>query len=239
MENLKTKFGIVIATYMRPDGKTPFYLNRTLNSILYQKFKNYKVFLIGDKYEDNDEFNAYGEGFNHNNFFKYNLPIAKERDLYLDKKILWAVGGCNASNYGIDLAISENIHYICRLDHDDWWEPNHLENFNEIIGIHNPDWICSKSTRLNHRVLPIINNTSRFIEFLPEPNIVVKSSTCINQKKIPLRTIDVYKETGEIYPGDANLWIRMSEFIKTNNLKSYLINEITCHHDEEGYTKRK
>lgn len=239
MENLNTKFGIIITTYMRPDGKTPFYLKRTLDSILNQKFKNYKVYLIGDRYEDSDEFNSYGEEFNHDNFFKHNLPVANERDFYSDKKILWSVGGCYASNYGIDLAISEDINYICRLDHDDWWEPNHLENFNTLINEEKPDWICSKSTYINHRILPAIDDDSKIIKFLPTPNILIKSSTCINQKTIPLRTIDVYKETGEVYPGDANLWIRMSEYIKTNNLKSYLINQVTCHHDEEGYTKRK
>ena len=54
------KIGIVISTYQRPDGRTPELLSRCLNSVKDQKYQNYKVFLIGDKYEDNDEFNTFG-----------------------------------------------------------------------------------------------------------------------------------------------------------------------------------
>ena len=48
MKNL----GIVISTYQRPDGKTPELLTRTLNAINNQTYTNWKVYLIGDNYNN-------------------------------------------------------------------------------------------------------------------------------------------------------------------------------------------
>lgn len=232
------KFGIVITTYLRPDGKTPFYLKRALNSVLKQTHKNYKVFLIGDKYEDTKEFETYKKGFKQNIICK-NLDYAYEREKYsYDKYLLWTCGGLNATNYGVDLALQYGYDYICRLDHDDYWEPTHLENFQNAIINYKSDFICSKSTHFNNKVLPNIANDSEIFEYLPEVGNLVKSSTCINQKVIPLSLRNVFEETGKKYPSDADLWIRLKNYLINNNLKSYCINKITCHHDEEGYIKK-
>ncbi|MCJ7812459.1 hypothetical protein MUP95_03960, partial [bacterium] len=54
---------IVIATYERPDGKTPYYLKRALNSIALQRYKDYHVFVIGDNYKNKKEFDRLTFGF--------------------------------------------------------------------------------------------------------------------------------------------------------------------------------
>lgn len=235
------KIGIVISTYQRPDGNTPKLLSRCLNSIKEQKYQNYKVFLIGDKYEDEEEFDKLGvDIIDSEKIYKRNLEFAEEREKYLDtnKNALWSYGGCNASNTGIDKALENTeISYICRLDHDDYWGPLHLSNFINLIEKISPDWMCSVST-YNNGYLPNIPNKYETIPFLPGHALCIKSSTCINQRTIPLRTRDLYKETGKVgLPGDADLWERTSKYIKENSLLSVAINELTCFHDEEGYTK--
>ena len=60
-----------------------------------------------------------------------------------------------------------------------------------------PDWMCSVSTYING-YLPLINNRHKTVPFLPGHALCIKSSTCINQRTIPLRTIDLYKEFGEV-----------------------------------------
>ncbi len=235
------KIGIVISTYQRPDGRTPELLSRCLNSIKDQKYQNYKVFLIGDKYEDDNEFNTFGvDTIDLEKLYKRNLEFAKERDKYsnTNKNALWSYGGVNAANTGIDKALEDDeIDYICRLDHDDYWGPSHLDNFNNLIEKMSPDWMCSVSTYING-YLPSINNRHKTVPFLPGHALCIKSSTCINQRTIPLRTIDLYKEFGEVrLPADADLWERTTIFIKENSLKSIAINELTCFHDEEGYSK--
>jgi len=234
----KIKFGIVISTYKRKDGKTPFYLNKTLNSLLNQTYQNFKVYLIGDKYEDKDEFNNFGLNFTNEKIYKENLPFAKERDKYTDKMILWKYGGCYAFNYGIDQAIKEGIDYIIKLDHDDWFEKNHLQNFKECIDKLNADFMCTKSTHIDGRILPEYTGNKKYIEFYPKTELLVKSCHCMNYKTIPLKSRNLYEETGKIgLPGDADLWNRITNHIKKYKLKSYLINDISCHHDTEGYIK--
>jgi hypothetical protein len=236
---MNTKFAIVIPTYQRADGKTPELLNRALQSILQQSHQNFKVYLIGDKYENNREFQRFGKGFTKDNFYSINLNESGERSRYADnKKLLWLYGGVFASNYGINLALQEGLEYVCRLDHDDYWKPGHLKNFNDLINKNGADWMCTRAVNLNS-ILPITKESKKYISFQPYRGGLITSATCINQIKIPLRSIDKYKETGNIgIPSDADLWERMAEYIKKNRLKSFLINEVSCIHDDEGYSKR-
>jgi len=117
------KIGIVIITYQRLDGSTPILLQRAIDSIKKQTHQDYTLIVVGDKYEDDNEFknicNNTGLG---NKIVFENLPYAKERDKYpLGSKELWSSGGVNARNYGIDIGLSLGLEYICHLDHDDYW----------------------------------------------------------------------------------------------------------------------
>jgi glycosyltransferase involved in cell wall biosynthesis len=234
-----TKFAIIIPTYQRADGRSPMLVNRALQSILQQSYKNFKVYLIGDRYENKKEFANFGLGFNKENFYSINLPEPGERTRYENnKRLLWLYGGIAASNYGINLALQEGLTYICRLDHDDYWKSGHLKLFNDLINKNNADWMCTRAVNLN-RILPTTKETKKYISFLPHRGGLIQSATCINQRTIPLLSRDYFKETGKVgIPGDADLWERMAAYIKKNKLKSFLINEVSCIHDEEGYSKR-
>ena len=132
--------GVLIATYQRIDGTTSKYLETALKSIKNQTYNDYKVFLIGDKYENNEEFEVLAKSIiPKEKIFWKNLEFAKERDKYpLGDLKLWCAGGVNASNFGISQALNEKIDYLCHLDHDDWWEPNHLAEIFSAIKKHNP-----------------------------------------------------------------------------------------------------
>jgi glycosyltransferase involved in cell wall biosynthesis len=236
------KFGIVVPTYKRSNGTTPSYLKRTLNSVFKQTYDDFKIFLIGDKYEDLEEIDNIIKQYPQNKILFYNLPYAKERDLYLNinKMALWNYGGVNANNTGIEASLKENIYHICHLDHDDYWLPDHLELIKNCINETNSDFICTKCKYLNRYYFPEIENGQKYIPWLPVPGKLIHSSTCINFKTIPLRYRDIYAETGTIgMPADADLWHRISQYIKHNNLKSHCVNALTCHHDEEGYELNK
>lgn len=238
-----TKIAVKIATYQRPDGLSPVYLKRALNSIKNQTFKDYKVFLIGDRYENNDEFIEIAESIIDSDKIYYeNLPFAEERDRYIDNKwAIWSYGGVNASNHVIDISLSQGYEYICHLDHDDTWEPDHLSSISNIITKTSSPFIFTKSKYglYGLSVLPDITSSEDVIEIKPYYATLIHSSVCINFKKIPLRYRDIFKETGIVgYPSDGDLWNRISEWITVNNMKSYFINKITCIHDEEGYERK-
>ena len=223
------KIGIIIPTYQRADGTTLKYLQRALNSIKNQTYSDYKVFLIGDKYENKEEFiNISTSIIPKEKIFSINLSHAKERDKYpLGGKNLWCSGGVNANNYGIELCLKENINHICHLDHDDWWESNHLEEISKLIN--NYFFITTKSNHINNQILP----KEYSIPYYPKSGDIVHSAICINFSKTNLRYRDVFEETGKVYPADADLWNRISDFMKNTNNKGIVIDKITCNHITE------
>jgi len=234
------RLGIIICTYQRDDGKTPFYLERALDSIKKQTYQNYKIFLIGDRYENNSEFENFVTGFTKENIYIENLPKARERDVYGENKLaLWSYAGTFATNYGIELCMNENIDYVCFLNHDDFWYPDHLYEIIECIKSTEADFICTKSTfKQENNFLPLFHTENIYENFKPTYAGLIHSSVCINFKRIPLRHRDIFIETGEVgLPGDAELWERISQYVEENNLISISINKLTCRHDEEGYVK--
>lgn len=233
------KLSIVISTYYRKDGSTINYLKRALDSVFNQTHQDFKIYLIGDRYEKETEIDELISKYNKEKLFFKNLDVAKERDFYKDKWAIWSYGGVNAINTGIDFSLSENNNYICHLDHDDYWSENHLELINKCIVETNSDWICTKSKYVGGRILPILESNLDFVPFLPLPQGLIHSSVCMNFQKINLKYRDIYSETGNIgLPSDADLWERSKKLILQKNLKSTLINKLTCYHLEEGYERK-
>jgi hypothetical protein len=238
VDDVKLKIGIVIPTYQRQDGLSFVYLTNALNSIKNQTFKDYKVFLIGDRYEDNDEFIKIATSIIDSDKIYYeNLPFAEERDKYGDNNLaLWRYGGVNATNHGIEISLSQGYDYICHLDHDDTWESNHLSLISNTITKTDASFVFTKSKHKNS-IFPNITSDDEIIEILPKNEALIHSSVCMNFKEIPLRYRDIFKETGVIgLPADGDLWNRVREWIIKNDLKSYLINKMTCVHEKEGNT---
>lgn len=227
---------VVIATYFRPDGSTPRYLERALKSIENQSYKNYHIYVIGDNYEDSKGFKEICSRFNQITFV--NLPKAIERDKYpFGDYRLFCAGGVNACYYGIELALNDRFEYVCHLDHDDFWEPDHLEKINSVIQL-NPQFICTCSTHINNW-LPYVQLTGEVYEYYPESCKMITSSACVKYSDTKLRPRDVFDATGEAYPADADLWNRLSEEMKKEGKKGYLIASLTCNHNEEGYSLKK
>jgi glycosyltransferase involved in cell wall biosynthesis len=218
------KLGIVINTYYRPDGKSKRFLSRALNSVKNQKHQDYKVFLIGDKYDPHEEFMELAQIIDQEKIYHENLDKAKERDKYLSGDKLWCSGGVNSRNYGIEKCLSEGIDYICNLDHDDYWEDDHLLHINNALENIKYDFICTKS---NYRDLYSVPKNSGPGNFFPVSGDIIHSSTCINFNKIPLRYRDLFEISGKEYPADADLWERISEHLKLKKEYGFLIDKIT------------
>ena len=234
------EFSIVIATYKRKDGSTPTYLKRALDSVFSQTYQNFKIYLIGDKYENESEIIELLSNYDNDKINFENLSYAKERDNYIENKMaLWSYGGVNAMNYGVTKSLENGYEYICHLDHDDWWLPNHLFEINKCIEETNADWVCTQSTYANSQnYLPITNLSDEYLTFYPRYAGLIHSSVCMNFKKIPLHYRDLFDLNQSVgLPSDGDLWERCRIVIKSLNLKSLLINKLTCRHDEEGFER--
>lgn len=230
------KFAIAISTYQRSDGTTPKKLNVALESIRKQSHNDYKIFLIGDDYENQEEFDQFGSMFSPDKIYKKNLSESKERSKYkIGSKELWCCGGANAHNTLIDEILSQGYDYVCRLDHDDYWEENHLELINSVVeSENNIACVYTCSSHFNSSYLPkvpVLDGT--IYKSFPIPFNTIHSSTCVNYRLIPLRYRDVFEETGVVVESDVDMWKRLKEYSDQNNLKSFLIAKITCHHPVE------
>ena len=55
------------------------------------------------------------------------------------------------------MSVIDGFEYICHLDHDDEWYPNHLSSLNQAIIETKSLWLCTKSEYIGGRILPNIN----------------------------------------------------------------------------------
>jgi acetyltransferase-like isoleucine patch superfamily enzyme len=232
------KLGILITTYQKSDGSTPEILTRAIESIKNQTYQDYTLIIIGDKYDDNNEFEIIcrNAGLGDKLVFK-NLPYAKEREKYpLGSKELWSSGGVNARNLGIDMGLELGLEYICHLDHDDYWHPQHLEIINHTIESTQDASVVHTCSTYFNSYLPPVELTNEIQPTEIKSGGLIHSSACINHKLIPLKYRDMFEETGKEYAADADMWNRVGEYIEQNNLKAYRITSLTCFHPTEGDT---
>ena len=134
----KIKFGIVLPTHKIEDGgaqtgrqkfmNTPGLLRDSLTSIKNQKYDNWVIYLVADAYDGDDEIKKVIEEIIPKDKIKYhNLSTPGERDKGWTKQQFRYTAGCGAMNKGLSMAKSDGVDYIARIDHDDKWNPDHLE----------------------------------------------------------------------------------------------------------------
>jgi len=230
------KLGIIICTYQRPNGSTPEVLKRAIESIKNQTHQDFHLIIIGDKYDNNSEFEYLCTLYKElkDKIYYENLPFAKERQKYsLGSKELWSSGGTYAYNYGIEVGLKLDLSFICHLDHDDYWHPQHLEIINHALEETKDAVIINTCSTYFNSYLPLVELNDYIEPSIIKPGNIINSSVCIDHKTIPLRYRDVYEETGKEYAADADFWGRVKIYIDENNLKTYQITSLTCYHPTE------
>jgi len=137
--NKDIKFGIVMATHDMTGGRanktraqhmtTPGVLKEALNSVKAQKFKNWKIYLTADKYDNDEEIKSVIKDTIPDNQIQYknrSTPGERDNKNWSTKQIRFTAG-CGALNDSLSMAKKDGCDYIVRIDHDDKWAPNHLE----------------------------------------------------------------------------------------------------------------
>lgn len=238
------KFIIVIATYYRKDGLTLKYLTRCLESVKKQTYTNWVVYLIGDEYENTDEFNKFATLIDTNKIIIHNKPDP-ERKHILDKSRLWNIAGASAMNYGLNLARSNGEKYYVHLDDDDFWESKHLENLYQAYqNYSNCIFAYTKSTYpyahvVPNKILPREDIKSIFPNnLLPRNSNLIHSSVSFRCDIIPFDYHTTHNISEIRGPSDAIMWDTIRQFILSNPAYCCIfIPEVTCRHDEEGSIK--
>jgi glycosyltransferase involved in cell wall biosynthesis len=103
-------------------------LKAFIDSLKGQSYKNWKLFIVGDCYEPEEELvDILKSNLDSKQYTLHNLSQPGERGK-IDPKYLRNSGGVVAKNKAISLAKSEGFKYFASKDHDDIWKPNHLES---------------------------------------------------------------------------------------------------------------
>jgi len=178
------KFGICMATYMRRNGKSPFYLKRSLDCVKNQTATNWHLYLVGDRYENNAEFESCLAEFPKEKLTYINLPVAMERDNMARSEELWRVAGSNAFNHAHQMALNDNCDYILHYDDDDVYHVKKVQLLNYTLSLY-PDatFLFHYSNYLNNTNLPHEQYTT-LTKVRPTPGNVVHASYCIHKSII-------------------------------------------------------
>jgi len=240
------KFAVTIATYQRKDGKTPELLKRALDSVFNQTHQDFKVFIVGDDYDNDAEFKEIVSQYPQDKIYSVNLPESYDRLKYKGigsenfefdtNRALWCNSGRTPMNIGIELALHNGYDWVAHLDHDDFWEPNHLEFINNVVERYGYEciWITTKATFGPNDVMEVETNGWDVVYHLPRGYNVIHSAIAMSMKRIPLRYRDVYYEDGNMIPTDADFWDRLGKFIVENGYTGTYIYGLTCRHVVEG-----
>ena len=239
--NTYPKVCVIMPTYFRKDGTTKELLSRALRMLEGQSYKNFKLFLIGDHYDDNNEFEELCKSYkkdifytnNQNHYRCYNFP---------NKNTYWAIGGALALKTGIEKAIEEKFDYYFHLDDDDEWRDIHIQVVVDHIK-HFPlsDFILTKA-KYKTGFLPRTNEKNIFYNnYIPKGEDSVHAShiyklsvlgdvilNIINMNHILANKIN-NKEDVNIYipPGDATILNHINNMVLNKKIKSLYIPIIT------------
>lgn len=242
MEN--NKIAIVMPTFWRKDEESFRLTKRAILSIKRQTHQNFKLFLIGDKYEKQKEFDELSQLLDKDKIYAENIPVAVEREKYTGVK-LWVTGGINASNTAIDRAVEQGFSWIAFLDYDDYYYTNHIEIINKTLRFRNTNFVSTLSWQGNDKVgryLPELKNIrygSAFSPYRPEVNHLSKISVCFNVNYYNVRFRNMIEEFDRIYASDGDLWNQIKAQMGLKAECGILANWETCRREGGKLVVRK
>lgn len=223
-------FGIRIATYRRPNG-TSHLLHRCLRSIIQQTYTNWKVFIVGDCYEPEDELFEICSIIPKNKINIINLPISPERNKYSGDQ-LWSCAGFTACQTGLLQIQKEGLIHV-PIDDDDYWLPEHLNLLADAyLNFPEAAFIYTQST-YRDSILPKETPELFYDNLPPKAYNVIHSAVSWDTKRIPVMYANIMEEKSSFVAGDAETWERIRNYCTENNLKTLYIPKLTVRHDYE------
>ena len=247
------KFGIVMATYNRKNGKTLSYLKKSINSIMAQTYKNYSIIIVIDKEDDifvsnvMKVVNELKEMYQNNNHVKIISNDKTERDHIIDVNIsLWICAGANSINSGLHYLRNNGYKYYAHLDDDDSWKEDHLYECYKIYKQYKSCiFTCSKTKYINDKFLPIM--LEKYYSNFISCNNYVQFAEDTSHSSLTFR-IDILKEfyyntiflennyflKNIYFPSDLLMCLNITDFCIKNNYTCIYIPKYTCDHIEEA-----
>lgn len=250
------KLAVVIVTYCRENGKSRKYLERMFKNLREQTCQEFKVFIMGDCYSNNEEFLELCKAYESTG----SLITYKNLDKHFRTGIKrpenrWKCGGSNARRTGIQLAINEGYDYYLHLDDDDVWLPDHILSYSLTLAKYpSIDFLISVSKyRQIYHSPGGIKSPATLNNYYPRPGSASHSSWCINLNTLGhwliqkydrfLNNIETIIENNKndpncreptIMPFDAHILQSLGSLYKTNALTTLCLPTITVEIESDG-----
>lgn len=214
------KFAVCMATYRRPNNKSPYYLQRSLSSVLNQTATNWHIFLVGDKYENQEEFDKAVSLVPSEKITAVNLPVAPERENITNPHERWKVAGANAFNHVHQLALNAGFDYILHLDDDDFFHTKKIQLLNYAVNLYpNSSFLFHYSDYIANLILPRFkrSDTIHPNNLIPQPEDCIHSSFCIHKSVLQNFSYSGWKPGCHQYlEGDKQFLNYLHTYLKDN-----------------------
>lgn len=131
---MKHKIAILVPTYQRKNDRTHQILTAMFDMLFKQIIPeniSISVFVIGDYYENNDEFTELcnsGAALLESKMtvIYHNCNIHFRNNYFKIKNNSWCMGGINAVVTGLQMISDAGFDYYFHLDDDDYWYPEYI-----------------------------------------------------------------------------------------------------------------
>lgn len=154
MYSEKLKLCVIVSTYYRKDGSSKNNLLKMLKSLENQTYESFKLFLIGDDYSDQEEFENICKTYK-GDIFYYNNQYSYRSYKFINKQNYWAIGGSKAIKLGLEKALNEGFNYYFHLDDDDIWLPRHIETVRLYLTMFpKSDFLFTRSHYCHKYIIP-------------------------------------------------------------------------------------
>ena len=245
---IEPKICVIMPTYFRKNGSTIQYLSRALRMLESQTYGNFKLFLIGDHYDNNTEFEDLCKSYKKDIYYKNNEEHYRCYNFEC-KHNYWAIGGALALKTGIEKAIEEKFDYYFHLDDDDEWRDIHIEVVMKHIKYFPfADFILTKS-KYAHKFLPETNEQYTFYNnYIPQDGGSVHAShiyrlpilgnlilDIINKNHILANEINNKKNASLcIHPTDGTILGEIQSMVINKKIKCLYIPIVTVNKVSDG-----
>lgn len=232
------RFAVVTMTYRRPNGTSKKSLETLVECLNRQSYRNFCFFMMGDDYEDQEEFEEIASRFDQKRtacLHLQNVKPAWERSRCKIRRNLWAVGGVGTLNTGIHLAKEQGFLHYVHVDDDDIWHPHHLLALATVYTMFPETGAAFTWGALGDWILPP-TGPIRPNNFVPNGKDAFHSTFSYRFDRVPVeyQTLKDGEEEVDMPAADYEMLRAIGELVRSGKLVVTVTPLITCVRWSEG-----
>lgn len=240
-------FAIVTAVFARPwDAHFTLPASTSLASILNQTYANWHLVVVGDGLNVSQVAAFHNTlrtlSFPSSKLTFYNMDFRLRESFVYNRSDVWAHAGTNAVNTGLRIAYNLSLaSHVARIDDDDVWRHDHLQNLADAYHLHNATFAFSQALNFIPGPFPSPSFKTTIHPFPPQPcGMIHATSSWSKQLNVTYlhpqeqRVFPRHPEpcctggrcaNGSVLPADADLWERIRGMVTDGLVHSVIVSK--------------